>query len=86
MLLFSFQYIPNSITPHGRQWMENEKITLRSENGEWQVKIVLSNGLPRISAGWNKFAKDNELIYEQSLTFILVEEEENGAIFEIELH
>ncbi|KAK1384285.1 hypothetical protein POM88_022020 [Heracleum sosnowskyi] len=56
--------------------------SFRCENGEWEVAIVFSNGIPRFSAGWNQFAKYNKLSLNETVEFTMVEEED-GLAFQI---
>lgn len=78
------QHIPRAIVPHDRQWIAGEKVLLRTNNGFWSVGIVYNHKIPRFSAGWNLFAKDNKLQLNQSLDFTLVEDA-NGIIFDVQL-
>lgn len=73
------QYIPPDIKPPRRKWMAYEKILLRTTNGEWFVGITITAGRARLSAGWNKFTKDNNLKYNQTLVFNLLPHDENDA-------
>lgn len=75
------QYVPSHITPPGRQWRTNEKITLRTERGEWIVGLVFSGVLPRMSSGWNKFAKENNLKTIRKLLFTMLDNELNVIVF-----
>ncbi|KAK1354320.1 hypothetical protein POM88_047576 [Heracleum sosnowskyi] len=76
------QYIPGYIKPGNRNFVHGECVTFRCENGEWEVAIVYSNGIPRFSAGWNQFAKYNKLSLNETVEFTMVEEED-GLAFEI---
>lgn len=78
------QHIPKTIIPHGRQWIAGEKVLMRTTNGSWSVGIVYNHKIPRFSAGWNLFAKDNGLQQNQNLVFTLVEDP-NGIAFDVQL-
>lgn len=78
-----FQHIPRHIRPQNRDWLAGEQVSLRTPTGNWQVGIVFkNNSLPRFSAGWNKFTRDNKLRKNQKLVFTF-EEEHDGIIFDI---
>lgn len=77
-----YQYIPIAVTPNGRRWEGGEKVTFRIGHRTWLITVVLSTGLPRFSAGWNKFVADNELKVNDNLIFTLVQEERQ-LIFDI---
>lgn len=62
--------------PQNREWEIGEQVLLSSVNGDWMVSIVFSNGTPRFSAGWNKFARDNNLRENQNLVFTLFEQQD----------
>lgn len=79
-----FYYITNHVKPIDRQWVPNEKVTLRMGNSEWAVRLACSKGLPRCSAGWTKFVADNKLKYRKSYIFNLVNGEDNIIIFNVE--
>ncbi|KAK1355667.1 hypothetical protein POM88_048923 [Heracleum sosnowskyi] len=76
------QYIPGYIKPGNRNFEHGERVTFRCENGEWEVTIVYSNGIPRFSVGWNQFAKYNKLSLNETVEFTMVDEED-GLAFEI---
>lgn len=52
--------------------MKGDEIILQTERGSWRVGLVLSNESPRISAGWNKFIRDNEIELNNRLRFTLL--------------
>lgn len=80
-----FQYIPSHINPQNRKWTAGEKITLRTQRGEWTVVLAISNGRPRCSSDWKKFAKDNELKYNKTLPFTMIGGKHNGVIFDVQI-
>lgn len=65
-------YIPRNITPTNRNWMKGDKIILQTGRGSWRVGLVLSNDSSRISAGWNKFVRDNDIELNNRLRFTLL--------------
>ncbi|KAK1388306.1 hypothetical protein POM88_016484 [Heracleum sosnowskyi] len=75
-------YITGYIKPGNHNFEHGERVTFRCENGEWEVAIVFSNGIPRFSTGWNQFAKYNKLSLNETIEFTMVEEED-GLAFEI---
>lgn len=68
-ILIFVQLIPQEVNPSGCAWVGGEEVSCVTENGTWNVGIVLSNGSPRFSSGWNKFVKENELKVGTSLVF-----------------
>lgn len=85
LILFSlFQYIPPNIQPPSRKWVPYKKILIRTDNGEWSVGITLCGSRARLSAGWNRFSKDNNLNFNQTLFFTLLPDNGNGVIFYVE--
>lgn len=76
------QYIPKRIKPADRNWLSGERVTLRTENGEWSVWIVLSGTSPRFSGGWNSFCRDNALRVNDNLVFTLFDFPE-GPVFDV---
>lgn len=82
----SFQYIPPDIYPPAPKWVAYERILLRTENGEWSVGITISAGRPRLSAGWNKFSRDNKLKCNQTLFFNLLPDDGSGVVFNVHRH
>lgn len=77
------QYIPPDINPPDRKWVAYEKILLRTDDGEWPVGITISAGRARLSAGWNKFTKDNRLKCNQTLFFTLLPDDGSGVVFQV---
>ncbi|KAK1398640.1 hypothetical protein POM88_008503 [Heracleum sosnowskyi] len=75
-------YIPGYINPRNRNFNHGECVMFRFENELWEVGIVYCNGLPRFSAGWNKFVKDNQISLNETVEFNMVEEEDE-LVFEI---
>lgn len=67
------QLIPKEVNPRGRQWINGEEVTCITKNGTLKLKIVLSNGVGRFSAGWNKLVKDNDLKVGRNMVFELIE-------------
>lgn len=77
-------HIPNEVQLNGRYWKDGDEVSCVTEKGSWQIGIVLNNGRPRLSAGWNKFAMENDLNESQILVFSMAEENE-GIVFNIQL-
>ncbi|KAK1384321.1 hypothetical protein POM88_022056 [Heracleum sosnowskyi] len=75
-------YIPRYINLGNRNFNQGERVMFRFENEQWGVGIVYSNGLPRFSAGWNKFVKDNQISLNEKVEFTMVEEEDE-LVFDI---
>lgn len=75
-LLNEKQHIPSNVKPQQRKWRHGEEVLLSTVNGDWMVRIVFSNGNPRFSAGWNRFARDNNLQQNQNLVFTLFEDQD----------
>lgn len=82
--MYNVQYIPNNITPHNWRWIPNERVTLRTGSGEWQVGVFTSGNMPLFSGGWNAFAEDDNLKYKKSYTFTLVTDDLDYVIFNVE--
>lgn len=79
------QHIPGNVNPFGRQWRAGERVLLRTHNGSWSVGIIYNHRIPRFSAGWNPFAKDNELKMNQTLIFTMVEDDNAPVAFDVQL-
>ncbi|KAK1367678.1 hypothetical protein POM88_033770 [Heracleum sosnowskyi] len=75
-------YIPQYINLRNRNFNQVERVMFRFENEQWGIGIVYSNGLPRFSAGWNKFVKDNQISLNETVEFTMVEEEDE-LVFDI---
>lgn len=74
------QYIAPGVKPGNGDWEAGDRVNLRTANGEWELGIVLSSGVPRFSGGWNKFARDNLLSFNETVDFNLIQED-NKFIF-----
>ncbi|KAK1383336.1 hypothetical protein POM88_021071 [Heracleum sosnowskyi] len=74
--------IPRFIVPANKQWLVGERVLLRTDEGSWSIGLTVNDGRARFSAGWNKFARDNELKRRQNLVFNMIEGAE-GIVFEV---
>ena len=69
--------------PAGRDWMVGDEVTFVTNKGNWKIGIVISNGSPRFSAGWNFFIKDNNIKASNTLVFHMTEQD-GTIVFRIE--
>lgn len=67
------QHIPPEVQLNGRDWKDVDEVRCVTEKGSWPISIVLNNGRPRLSAGWNKFARENNLKKSQILGFSMIQ-------------
>nr|XP_017258259.1 PREDICTED: uncharacterized protein LOC108227556 [Daucus carota subsp. sativus] len=70
-------FIPVVIHPPNRAWKKGDEVEIRTEKGSWRLGMVLHGNRARMSAGWNKFARDNEYQVDDVLSWQLIEE--NGT-------
>lgn len=59
-----------------------DRVVSRTENGEGEVCIVISNTKPRFSGGWNKFARENHESLNETLFFTLLGDE--GLVYSVD--
>ena len=83
MLSIYWQYIPRYINRDDREWNAGDQCLLRTTGGIWTVNVVLSNGLPRFSAGWNKFARDIKLKLDDIVHFTMLGNDQGKCLFDV---
>lgn len=79
------QHIPADIRLGDRDWERGDRVVFRTEEGIWNINIVLNHGSARFSGGWSRFVKDNNLNLHDNLRFTL-REEANTAVFDVEVN
>ncbi|KAF1002491.1 hypothetical protein AG4045_017755 [Apium graveolens] len=78
------KHIPKEIHLFHHVFKASDEITLVRNAKSWKVGIVLSNGMPRVSAGWNKFSSDNKLKVADRLIFYFLDNVDD-AVFNVEV-
>lgn len=68
-----------------RKWKSREAARFRTNQGTWDITIILSNGIGRFFGRWSKFVKDNDLKENDILLFTLFEKLDI-ATFDIEVN
>ncbi|WOH14854.1 hypothetical protein DCAR_0934380 [Daucus carota subsp. sativus] len=70
---FTCLMTPSNIdgSSHGptKTWVSRDNLLLRTNKDEWTVGLVMSNGMPRMLASWNRFVRDNKVEVRDRLVF-----------------
>ncbi|WOG82287.1 hypothetical protein DCAR_0101450 [Daucus carota subsp. sativus] len=79
LLIRKHMFIPIAIHPPNRAWNKGDEVELRTEKGSWRLGMVLHGNRARLSAGWNKFARENEYKVDDVLSWQLMEENDTDV-------